>query len=329
MDNQEKIFEKIKKASHNQESGDFPSMEKVWSRVGEKLDKKVLKKENTLWKKIAIAASFLLLLTVSYELFRPEIPVELPENNPVVTADPIIPEPKAEVAIAEKEAQPGHPSIKTDAPQILKQQLEKPQPVALHETTVEDAAEPELNKESDADFTLKSKKAETQKPARFYKGKIFEAIGVQRTETAAPAGESVAKSEAKINGNTQAPLVVIDGKALTGKDARDINTLADGIAKVDPDDDKEVVILYDPLYIINGHYYSEADLFGPNPTSPYAPLNQQEIETILVLQGEKAIANYGKRGEKGVVVITTKGRKPVSQPAPEKGETKTSAERKK
>lgn len=327
MDNQEKIFEKIKRASRNQESGDFPSMEKVWSRVGEKLDKKVLKKENTLWKKTAIAASFLLLLTVSYELFRTEIPSELPEKNQVVTTDSMVSQPKAAPAIAAEEARPEHPAIKPEAEKILKQELEKPQPVALHETTADDSAEPEQAKDSDTDFTLKSKKAETQKPARFYKGKIFEAIGVQRTETTAPASESVAKSDAQTIGNTQAPLVVIDGKALTGKEAREINTLADGIAKVDPNNDQEVVILYDPLYIINGHYYSEADLFGPKPTSPYAPLNQQEIETILVLQGEKAIANYGKRGEKGVVVITTKNRKPVSQSAPEKSETKTSSKK--
>lgn len=326
MDNQEKIFEKIKKASRNQESGDFPSMEKVWSRVGEKLDKKVLKKENTLWKKTAIAASFLLLLTVSYELLRPEIQTELPSEKQVVTADSIATQPKAEPALAVEETRPEHPAIKPEAAKILKQQLDEPQPVAIQETVMDDSPAPEQAKETEADYMLKSKKVETQKPARFYKGKIFDAIGVQRKETDASATESVSKSETII-GNTQAPLVVIDGKAITGQEARHINTVAEGVAKVDPDGDKEVVVLNDPLYIINGHYYSETELFGPNPTSPYAPLNQQEIETILVLQGEKAIANYGKRGEKGVVVITTKDRKPATQNAAGRHQTKTSVEK--
>ena len=61
MDNQDKIFDKIKTASQKAETMDFPGMEKVWARVDEKLDKKALKTKNKLWKKIAIAASVLLL----------------------------------------------------------------------------------------------------------------------------------------------------------------------------------------------------------------------------------------------------------------------------
>jgi hypothetical protein len=55
MDNQDKIFNKIKEASQKAESQDFPSMDKVWNRVEEKLDKKVLKKETKLWFLLVIS----------------------------------------------------------------------------------------------------------------------------------------------------------------------------------------------------------------------------------------------------------------------------------
>ena len=40
MDYQDKLFEQIKEAERNAENQDFPAMEKVWSRLEEKLDKK-------------------------------------------------------------------------------------------------------------------------------------------------------------------------------------------------------------------------------------------------------------------------------------------------
>ena len=52
--------------------------------------------------------------------------------------------------------------------------------------------------------------------------------------------------------------------------------------------------------------YSEESLFGKNPTSPYAPLSKQKIEKIEVLQPTDAIKIYGKKGEKGVVIISIK-----------------------
>jgi outer membrane cobalamin receptor len=56
-------------------------------------------------------------------------------------------------------------------------------------------------------------------------------------------------------------------------------------------------------------------MFGKNPTSPYAPLSKQKIESISIVQGEKAVAMFGKKGINGVVIIYTKDGKPV----PKKG----------
>ena len=99
------------------------------------------------------------------------------------------------------------------------------------------------------------------------------------------------------------PLLVIDDKA------EDLQN----IGKLNPEDVESIVVLAEPLYIINGVEYSEKEVFGPNPTSPYSPLNEQDIETISILQKEKATEIYGKKGEKGVVIITTKNGKPKTK----------------
>jgi TonB-dependent SusC/RagA subfamily outer membrane receptor len=312
MENQEKIFEQFKQASENIESKEFPSVEKVWSRVEEKLDKKVLTKQNNLWKKIAIAASVLLFVTLAYQILKPE-PQIAPQKNEVTLSDTLIPTKPTAPQNPIVDAEIPSPQIKKEAGKILQQQIEKPTAVAVQENIQPDIVATEKNPDDDSDVVLKSKKASApiSRPGRFQKGRAFDAIGISRKDSEAPAIEADKKSEAQIIGNAQAPLVIVDGKAITGKEALGINSITDGIAKIDPKDEKEIVVLKEPLYIINGHYYTEQDLFGPNPTSPYAPLNQQEIETISVLQGEKAIANYGKRGEKGVVIITTKDRKPA------------------
>ena len=69
MNQEEKIYQKIKNASHKTEETSFPGMDKVWNRVEEKLDTKVIKKKSEVWKKLAIAATFLLFFTVGTQLF--------------------------------------------------------------------------------------------------------------------------------------------------------------------------------------------------------------------------------------------------------------------
>ena len=97
-----------------------------------------------------------------------------------------------------------------------------------------------------------------------------------------------------------APLVVIDGKASNEKELRNISS-----SQLD-----SIIVLKEPLYIINGVQYSEQELFGPNPTSPYAPLTRQDIIKTVILQEADAEKEYGDKGKKGVVIITTKDGKP-------------------
>ena len=84
MENNDKIFEQFKKAADNVAPKDFSSMENVWSRVEEKLDNKVLKKETKIWKKIAVAAILLMSFSIGYQFFITSSAVPK-NNNEVVT----------------------------------------------------------------------------------------------------------------------------------------------------------------------------------------------------------------------------------------------------
>jgi len=310
MDNHDKIFEKIKNASLNQQAPDFASMDKVWSRVESKLDNKLLKKENKLWKKIAIAASFLLVFTVSYEVFKPAKEIAIPTNktaaiDSVITATPTIIKKSEAVAIVPEP----NPIIKKNPARILNEQISSSsETVAANDAiTVEPESEmavPEPVKPSISAVAAKDADDENRKPG-YIQGNVYEAKSVKREESSNYEYKKSARSKV----SKSPPLMVIDGKAQTTKDEK--GNVQQGLSGLDPDDIKDIVVLQEPLYIINGSYYSEQELFGPNPTSPYHPLNQQEIEELSILQGEKAIAAYGKKGEKGVVIITTKNGKPV------------------
>jgi hypothetical protein len=108
------------------------------------------------------------------------------------------------------------------------------------------------------------------------------------------------KKPKKENLSKKEPLLVINGQA-TKYSVHDFTD----------DELEDIVFLDEPLYIINGVEYTEDELFGPKPTSPYYPLKDQNIEEITIYEAEKAIEKYGQKGTKGVVVIKTKDGKPV------------------
>lgn len=83
MENQDKLYDKIQQAAKNAESNSFPGMEKVWARVEEKLDKKEDKKVIALWKKVAVAASLLLFVSIGYQFLKSDKEV-ITNENPIV-----------------------------------------------------------------------------------------------------------------------------------------------------------------------------------------------------------------------------------------------------
>jgi Ca-activated chloride channel family protein len=126
MDNQDKIFEKIKSASKKAEEKDFPAFEKVWNRVEEKLDKKEDKKAIALWKKLTIAASLLLFFSLGYQFLKKDsmiiTPKAIKENNVVIHE-------KQDTVVAKKPSK----NIKPEATTILKKQIEKQTPIVVSE----------------------------------------------------------------------------------------------------------------------------------------------------------------------------------------------------
>ena len=295
MENQDKLYNQFKSAAENAETKDFPGMENVWNRVEQKLDTKVLRKETKLWKKLAVAASILLVVSVGYHFWNNEKITVTPANEIVITdsiTTPIIEENNA-VADVEK-----HPAIKENAEEILKQQTKTADVVVMNDTVKpKKMAAPMPAAVSEVAIQdVKKEKDDANSYNGYLNKDVFDAKSVKNNGYKSMMSTNQRSVETK----KEEPLLVIDDVA------EDLQKLG----KLDANDVESIIVLPDPLYIINGVEYSEKEVFGPNPTSPYSPLNQQDIETISILQNEKAIEVYGKKGEKGVVIITTKNGKP-------------------
>lgn len=300
MENHDKIYKQFQDAAEKSEAKDFPAMESVWNRVEQKLDTTVLVKQNHLWKKIAVAASIVLVATLAFQHLNPVGHADIDRNQVVVadTIQPTIPLPAKQNEIVAIEQ---NTNIIPDAEKVLKQKINERDVVAAVDLAPTETVSTafETKKEAAAvSVRARSSNFQTRK---------FSAIGVnsavleKRVEPAAAKAQIAQKDD---------PIVIINGKAQIGYGKSAPKTADRIIGQLSQDQVDEIQILTEPLYIVDGIRYSELELFGPNPTSPYSPLNQQEIETIAVLQNEKAAQIYGEAGKKGVVIITTKHGKP-------------------
>ncbi len=305
MNTEDKLYNKIKSAADKGSTPDFSGMDKVWSRVEDKLDAKVSKTESSKWKKIAVAASIVVVGTIAYnfmnnepEIITNEHSVVVNDSLPINTNNTLV-EVSKEKPVEKTETKFENPNIVVNADVILEKKIEeeptivsnipKVEPmkisvaeeVQFEEMIIEDNAPEMSDYQKGNSFVESSKKEQPNLYSNF-----------TTTEAAVPKS---AYQEKKLD-----PLMVVDGKAKKGLKVDEINN-----SEVD-----SIVYLKEPLYIINGKEYSEKELFGPNPTSPYAPLNQQDIISTTIYQGEDATKLYGEKGKKGVVIITTKNRKP-------------------
>lgn len=295
MGTEEKLYKKIQQAAENAEQKDFPGMEKIWARVEDKLETQTLQKEKHLWKKLAVAASIVLVGTLTFFLLQEKETVIVPENT-VTTIDSsknTIPTPESANGFVNTT-----PEIKKDTEKILKQQIVIQNNIVINDT-----------------FNYKSKK-EIMIPVPIAMEEVQEMAKTSLVPTynnnisnSASANDSgyLAKGKRYDLANSVNLLKENDKKA-----ANDDLTLVDGklikesLSSLNPDDIDSIIELKEPIYFINGVEYSEESLFGENPTSPYAPLSKQKIEKIEVIQPSDAVKIYGKKGEKGVVIISIK-----------------------
>ena len=295
MGTEEKLYKKIQQAAENAEQKDFPGMEKIWARVEDKLETQTLQKEKHLWKKLAVAASIVLVGTLAFFLLQEKENVIIPENT-ITTIDSSknnIPTPESANGLVNTT-----PEIKKDAEQILQQQIVIQNNIVINDTInykskkevllsapiameeVQEMAKTSLV----PSYNSMSNSASTNNSGYLAKGKRYD-VTMNSAETTQDKDKKVVNDD----------LVVIDGK-LSKKSLNNIN----------PEEVESIIELKEPVYFINGVEYSEESLFGENPTSPYAPLSKQKIDTIVILQPEKAIPIYGEKGKKGVVIITIK-----------------------
>ncbi|MBE8727094.1 hypothetical protein [Flavobacterium hungaricum] len=316
MDNQDKLFDKIKEASQNAEFKDFPGMEKVWSRVEEKLDKKADKKTIALWKKIAVAASLLLLISLGYQFLHSD-------NNLGNETQKVVLEEK------EKSNEPivnqNNEIIRNDsgiianeeAVKIIKKQSKKQETVAVQElitptdnVVAAPLSTPKMSTESAASAPVQEDHF-AEENDKISKDKALSNYGFMNGEERESARVVFAERKAAST-KKPAPLVILNGNAMAhSNEIKKDKMMQNELPNLNPENVDSLVVLEEPLYIIDGIYYSENDLFGNNPTSPYAPLDKQDIKTITILQDLEATSKYGEKGKKGVVIITTKTGKPI------------------
>lgn len=296
MGTEEKLYKKIQQAAENAEQKDFPGMEKIWARVEDKLETQTLQKEKHLWKKLAVAASIVLVGTLTFFLLQEKETVIVPENT-VTTIDSsknTIPTPETASGFVNTT-----PEIKKDAEQILQQQIVIQNNIVINDT---------INYKSKKEVVLSAPIAmeEVQEMAKTslvptYNNTILNSASANDSGNLAKGKRyDFTMNLAETNQNkdkktTNDDLLLIDGK-VSKKSLNNIN----------PEEIESIIELKEPIYFINGVEYSEESLFGENPTSPYAPLSKQKIEKIEVIQPADAVKIYGKKGEKGVVIISIK-----------------------
>lgn len=323
MENQDKLYELFKSASEKSETKDFSAMDKVWSRVEDKLDTVVIKKRSQVWKKLAVAASILLVISVGYQIFKTD-EIIVNTTNPIVVKDKVITKTNEAVVIVEK--QKPVVSEKNDdinyekAEEVLSAPTSSQNSVGFANASTKAAdelAKPEQktteSQEESRNFqNQNSRNVASSNQNTFYpRSRKFESNSVQRNAAPIVVYDADVVKEVAQDKKLD-PLYVVDGMAIQNSKAKKMKeSLAEKSNDNDDNEFEKIVELKEPLYIINGNYYSELELFGPNPTSPYSPLNKQDIETISILQSDVATPIYGKKGEKGVVIIKTKNGKPA------------------
>ncbi|NMH29311.1 hypothetical protein [Flavobacterium silvaticum] len=298
-------------------ANDFPINEKLWSRVEEKLEKQHLSKSKNTWKKLAVAASLLLFVSIGFQLWQDkidEVPSEIrlekkstiPEDkrtNSQIQMDSLVPEVSTKTATKVVELNLVSPNAKADAKAIQGF-------VAPSVSTVASAPLTTQIPQSEESI-LKEKSEETQDAIVGYSSNRqvnkpnanrrldFNSNDDYQTTSASPQKD-------------KEPLYVVNGKAITAENDKEYDRKKKKMIPEGVEIDS-VTHLKEPLYIINGVEYSEYELFGDKPTSPYAPLQKQEIEEMKIYQETEAVKKFGPKGKKGVVVIKTTNGKPLKK----------------
>ena len=330
MNSEDKIYNKIKNASHKGEK-DFPGMDKVWNRVEEKLDNTIVVQKKNTWQKLAIAATVLLSFSIIYQLVSNDETIKgkvIHNNtNPVIVSNDSVKKimdkakeivvdnetPKKQVnqvnpyynsGVASTESSFYSEEIKSsevidDAAKI---ELRENNSVLEEKDNIGNEWNKNSSTENEISMRNSAHNSSSSNISYLVPNKKYDVPAkVPKSKYKAP------KSKAAAPVQQNKDLVVIDGVAMD----KGYNAEKE-LAKLNAAD-IETTVLPNPLYIINGVEYTEESLFGKNPTSPYAPIDIQKITSTNILQPADATKIYGKKGKNGIVIITTKDGKPAEK----------------
>jgi hypothetical protein len=333
MNSEDKIHSKIKNASQNGEK-DFPGMDKVWNRVEEKLDNTIVVQKKNTWQKLAIAATVLLSFSIIYQFVGNEETIKgkikIYDTNPVIVSNDSVKKimDKAKEVVVDNdnsikkekqispeskfdpttiESNPWATSFASTASVISDSSVKIKYDFNTLPFEEKNIITTELNKnnsiENEVSFRNSSLNSSSSNNSYLSQGKKFEA-----PTNKVKSNYKASKTKPVVIPKQNKDLVVIDGVAM------DKNYNADKeLNKISAEEIADTTYLPNPLYIINGIEYSEESLFGKNPTSPYAPLDKQRITSTSILKPADATKIYGKKGENGIVIITTKDGKPAEK----------------
>ncbi len=321
MNSEEKIYSKIKNASQNGEK-DFPGMDKVWNRVEEKLDNTIVVKKKNTWQKLAIAATVLLSFSIIYQFVTNEETfkgtIKSNEANPVIVSNvsvkKIIEKAKEIVVENNSNHEPNKSATDTYKSETnLMEQNNFDMETIVPDVVIDDTGKKmnlnasTFNNYNNSNLSNSAFNSANSNTDYLLKGRKFDTTTANydwTTEKKTDAQQP--KMTAPIQKNKD--LVVIDGVAMD----KSYNAEKE-LNKISAEEIADTTYLPNPLYIINGVEYTEESLFGKNPTSPYAPLDKQKITATTILKPADATKIYGKKGENGIVIITTKDGKPAKK----------------
>lgn len=274
MGTEEKLYKKIQQAAQNAEQKDFPGMENIWARVENKLETQTLQQEKHLWKKIAVAASIVLVGTLAFLLLQPKENIIVPENtiSAIDTTKNEIPTPESANGFATT-----NPVIKKDAKEILQQRIVIQNNIVINDTINYSSRKevtihnPMMLEEVQAKTSFAPELRNDASNAAFLSNQGFAAKGKAYSITTVSA-EDISQEPIKEMMNND--FVIIRGQI-----------------------SKESANGNEPLIVLNNHLVTKAILNDIDPNS---------IASVTVLKNQAAISLYGEKGKNGAIVLTTK-----------------------
>ena len=274
MGTEEKLYKKIQQAAQNAEQKDFPGMENIWARVENKLETQTLQQEKHLWKKIAVAASIVLVGTLAFLLLQPKENIIVPENtiSAIDTTKNEIPTPESANGFATT-----NPVIKKDAKEILQQRIVIQNNIVINDTINYSSRKevtihnPMMLEEVQAKTSFAPELRNDASNAAFLSNQGFAAKGKAYSITTVSA-EDISQEPIKEMMNND--FVIIRGQI-----------------------SQESANGNEPLIVLNNHLVTKAILNDIDPNS---------IASVTVLKNQAAISLYGEKGKNGAIVLTTK-----------------------